>query len=58
MGVPALAREGVRMPDTDTHIDLDLDLEDLPELLAQLAAIALLELAARTLVPAAAVWAG
>jgi hypothetical protein len=41
--------------DTD-HIDIDT--EDLPDLLAQLAAVALLELAARALVPAAAVWAG
>jgi hypothetical protein len=41
--------------DTD-HIHIDS--EDLPDLLAQLAAVALLELAARALVPAAAVWAG
>jgi hypothetical protein len=41
--------------DTD-HTDIDA--EDLPDLLAQLAAVALLELAARALVPAAAVWAG
>jgi hypothetical protein len=36
----------------------DIDTDDLPALLAQLAAVALLELAARALVPAAAVWAG
>jgi hypothetical protein len=41
------------MHDHDTVIEI----EDLRELLAQLAAVALLELAARTLVPAAAVWA-
>jgi hypothetical protein len=35
-----------------------IDIDDLPDLLAQLAAVALLELVARALVPAAAVWAG
>jgi hypothetical protein len=36
----------------------DIETDDLPDLLAQLAAVALLELVARTVVPAAAVWAG
>jgi hypothetical protein len=35
---------------------LDIDIEDLGELAAQLAAIATLELLARVLVPAAGLW--
>jgi hypothetical protein len=37
-------------------MDEELDIESLPDLLAQLAAIAALELAVSILVPAAAVW--
>jgi hypothetical protein len=35
----------------------EIDTEDLPELLAQLAAVAVLELLARALAPAVTVWA-
>jgi hypothetical protein len=53
IGLPGSASESVAM-DYDTPL---IDTEDLPGLLAQLAAVAMLELVARALVPAVGVWA-